>query len=271
MSKLALVSGAAGGLGKAMAVECAARGYDLYITDISALKLACLATGIKRQYGVDVHFRACDLTDPQDIAALWEDVERCGPLSLLVNVAGLDFEGAFMDVPAEKLNTIVRVNIEATISMTQHAVMRHVAGERMHIINVCSLAAYYPMPVKAVYAASKRFLLNFTLALREELRERNIIVTALCPAGMPTTQEAIESIASQGLAGAVTTYNTTTVAHRTLSRALSGRRVYVPGIFNSFLRFFSVILPPPVLAHFIYRRWCSTREKVEQSKLAVGH
>lgn len=263
MNKLALVSGAAGGLGKAMTTECAARGYDLYITDISAIKLACLATGIKRQYGVEVYYKACDLTDTEAIIALWEDVAHHGELSLLVNVAGLDFEGAFMDVDASKLNTIVRVNIEATITMTQEAVKRHVAGERMNIINVCSLAAYYPMPVKAVYAASKRFLLNFTLALREELKERNIIVTALCPAGMPTTQEAIDSIASQGLAGAITTYNTTTVAHRTISRALSGRRVYVPGIFNSVLRFFSVILPPPVLAHFIYKRWCVTRDKVE--------
>jgi uncharacterized protein len=268
MNRLALVSGATGGLGKAMALECAARGYDIFITDLSETRLASLAEGIRRQYGTNVHFKACELTEAESVKALWEDAEKKGPLFLLVNVAGLDYEGEFMDVEAEKLNHIVRVNIESMISMTSNAVSRHEAGREMHIINVCSLAAYYPMPVKAVYAASKRFILNLSLALSEELRRRKITVTALCPAGMPTTEECIESIRSQGLAGALTTCDSGAVAHQCVSRALAGKKVYVPGILNAALKGASALLPPSLLARFIYRRWRMTREKLQQVPIA---
>ncbi|MGE5494924.1 MAG: SDR family NAD(P)-dependent oxidoreductase [Burkholderiales bacterium] len=60
----ALVTGAAGGLGRAIACECARRGYSLYLTDISEAALVNIKEGITRRYGVDVHIKACDLTDP---------------------------------------------------------------------------------------------------------------------------------------------------------------------------------------------------------------
>ncbi len=69
------------------------------------------------------------------------------------------------------------------------------------IITVSSLAAFFPMPVKATYAASKRFLLDFSLALREELRAVGATVTVLCPAGLPTCERSIRGIEAQGWIG----------------------------------------------------------------------
>ena len=84
------------------------------------------------------------------------------------------------------------------------------------------------MPVKAMYAASKQFLLSFSMALREELKPYGVTVTALCPAGMPTTSECIKAIECQGFAGRITTKNVGYVAAKTIDHALKGHAVYIP-------------------------------------------
>lgn len=253
----ALVTGATGGLGKAFALECAARGYDLFLTDLNPAVLATLATGIQRQHPVAVDYAACDLADPEGIAALWSGIADRGLLfSLLINVAGLDYEGEFHTIDTARLNHIVRLNVESVIAMIQQTLAHRQPEVRLHIINVSSLAAFNPMPVKAVYAASKRFLLDLSLALDRELAGQGVRITALCPAGMPTNEICIRGIAAQGWAGRITTVNVGTVAHRCLSQAFAGRRVYIPGPLNQVVRLLSGMLPRRAVTGLIFRRWC---------------
>jgi len=260
MEKRALITGAAGGLGQAMALTCAERGYDLFLTDLDATRLERFKQGVERQYPVQVGFRACDLSDTAAVDALWSDIADQGlRFNLLVNVAGLDFEGPFMEIEAIRLNHIVRLNVESVISMIQAVVRHRIPDQRLHIINVSSLAAFNPMPVKAVYAASKRFLLDLSLALGQELARENVRILALCPAGMPTNAACIRGIEAQGLAGRVTTLNVSTVARRCVSRALAGRRIYVPGLVNQFVRVASVLMPRRVVTRLIHRRWVSAQ------------
>jgi uncharacterized protein len=262
VNRYTLISGATGGLGKAMALECAERGYNLYITDIYDEKLESISRGIRRQYDVNVYHKECDLADSFSIQTLWKDIAKKDVhFNMLINVAGLDYEGEFLQTDAELLNYIVKVNVESVITMTKNAIKYRVPGERMTIINVCSLAAYYPMPFKAVYSASKRFLLNLSLALNQELKGQNIYITALCPAGMPSNEEIISSINSQGIAGRITTVNVSTIAHSCIGKALSGKKVYIPGFVNIFLHFLSSLLPPSIQASYIHRRWSWSRKK----------
>ena len=120
------------------------------------------------------------------------------------------------------------------------------------------------MPVKAVYAASKRFLLDLSIALNQELKPSGVTVTALCPAGMPTRPDCIELIKAQGLMGQITTRNVGDVAARTVDLALKGRTVYIPGFVNQVLWFAGSMIPPKVLAALINRRW----QKAHESKPA---
>lgn len=259
MEKRALITGAVGGLGQAMALDCAARGYNLLLTDLDETRLATLAAGIQRQYAVQVDWAACDLSDPTAIQCLWIAISEKGLLfNLLINVAGLDYEGEFTKVEARLLNHIVRLNIESVISMTQQVLKHRLPDQQLQIINVSSLAAFNPMPVKAVYAASKRFLLDFSLALGRELSHENVRILALCPAGLPTNAECIRGIQAQGLAGRITTLNVTTVAHRCIGLALAGRSVYIPGLVNQAVRLMSGLLPRAAVTRLIYQRWCRT-------------
>jgi uncharacterized protein len=262
MKSYVCITGAAGGLGKAFAAECALRGWDLLLTDKAAHLLPPLAAGISRLYGVEARTYACDLTNSDERVQFWQHIEEQGiQFHMLINNAGVDFEGLFKERSIQELRTIVRLNIEATLEMTHSALSQRDPCRTLRIINVSSLASFYPMPVKAVYAASKRFLLDVSLALHQELRSDDVSVTALCPAGLPTTLSCITRIEAQGIMGQATTLNVGHVASRTIDRALKGHSLYVPGWLNQVMRFSGGMIPRPTLAGMIKKRWLKSNQE----------
>jgi uncharacterized protein len=256
MHSLYLITGATGGLGKAFAVECGSRGFDLLVTDLRDDRLALLAGGVGRSHGVEVRYHAADLTQSRSRQELFAWIKD-GDLKFrgLINVAGLDYEGMFLERDREEITGILRLNIESSLMMIHSVLAFRDHCTPFRIINVSSLGAYFCMPVKATYAASKRFLLDFSLALRNELREENVTVTVLCPAGLPTNQACIDGIEAQGLMGQLTTENIGKVAHETVEAALHGRAVVVPGLLNRLLLSLSGLVPAPSAAEIIGTRW----------------
>lgn len=262
MESYVFITGATGGLGKAFAVECANRGWNLFITDISETSLIRLADGLKTAYGIKVLYFPCDLTDAGSRARIFEKVSSEGIcLDGLINVAGLDFEGSFFDRTKEQIQTLIRLNVEANLEITHELLKLRNKDRTFRIINVASLAAFYAMPVKAMYSASKRFLLNFSLALREELRPMNCTVTVLCPAGMPTNERCIRSINAQGIAGKITTKNVGFVAACTIDASLKGKAVCIPGLMNKFVRLAGSIVPSLWVTQIIGARWKTAHMK----------
>jgi short-subunit dehydrogenase len=256
MRSRVLITGAAGGLGKAFSVDCARRGWDLFLTDIDGERLRRLGEAIARTYGVQVGWAPADLTDPGSCETLFEQI-LAAPyrFRVLINVAGLDHEGIFLDRSRDEMRTIVDLNIEGTLAVTHALLPRRDPGATFRIITVASLAAFFPMPVKATYAASKRFLVYFSLALREELKGLGATVTILCPAGLPTAASTIEAIEAQGFIGHITTKNIGYVASSTIDRALQGKSIYVPGTLNQTLRFLGRMLPARWISAFVGKRW----------------
>ncbi len=264
MGSLVFITGATGGLGKAMAVECASRGWDLFLTDLRSDRLAVLAAGLERSYGVRVHYGEADLTDPGSRSALFERLHADGlRFRGLINVAGTDHEGLFLERSPEQIIAILRLNIEATLIVTHALLARRDQAIPFRIVNVSSLAAFFSMPVKATYAASKRFILDFSLALRNELRDQNVTVTALCPAGLPTTDGCIAAIESQGLMGQLTTEDIGKVAHQTIEAALRGQAVVIPGFLNRVVRWLGGLVPATAVAELVGSRWRMAQQRRE--------
>jgi short-subunit dehydrogenase len=268
MNSMFLITGATGGLGKAFAAECASRGWDVFLTDLQEARLAMLAKGLADAYGVQVRWRAADLTNADSRDELFEEIRTQGwTFHGLINVAGLDHEGLFMERSQQEISAIVRLNIEATLIMTHTLLDFRDSTLPFRIIIVSSLAAFFSMPVKATYAASKRFLLDFSLALRNELRDRNVTVTALCPAGMPTTDVNISAIEAQGLMGQLTTADVGWVANETIDAALRGRAIVIPGFLNRALRWLGGLIPAVGVAELIGLRWRAAYRKRMQAGL----
>jgi short-subunit dehydrogenase len=256
-----LITGAAGGLGRAFAVECAKRGYNLYLTDINRAGLQLLERGLTAAYPIRVITRACDLTSSADVDALFEDVREYGiTFDMLLNVAGGDFEGGFSDRGADAVVKIVQLNVEATLRVTRKVLDHRTADSPLYIVFVSSLASFYPMPLKATYAASKTFLREFATALRQELQPFNVKVLSLCPGGLMTTPEALSGIAAQGFWGDVTTNPLERTTRRTIARVLKGRALYIPGLVNTIFRYAGSLVPKPLVARLLYARWQSAQK-----------
>ena len=257
-----LITGASGGLGRALALECADRGFDVFLTDINAESLERIKNGILRQYDVRVYTKPCDITKDSDVDSLINHAKEAGiKLDMLLNVAGIDHEGGFTTQGFDNIAEILRVNIEATLRMTYKALSIRRKTGRFYIVFVSSLASMYPMPLKATYAASKRFLFDFSLALGRELKGENVKVLALCPGGMPTNETCIAAIEAQGFWGTVTTNTLEKVANRTISRALRGRKVYFPGIINRLFSIAARVAPVSMVTELLHRRWHKAQEK----------
>ncbi len=262
MGSMIFITGATGGLGKAFAAECASRGWDLFLTDLREESLGLLAAGLERSYGVNVMTRAADLTEVSCRSSLYTELRsRNLRFRGLINVAGLDYEGLFFERSQTEISAIVRLNIEAALWVTHMLLEFRDRTATFRLINVSSLAAFFCMPVKATYAASKRFLLDFSLALRDELREQNVTVTVLCPAGLPTTPECIAAIEAQGLMGQLTTEDIGKVAHQTIEAALHGRALVIPGFLNRLVYWLGSLIPPVSLVELIGRRWREAHQK----------
>ncbi len=251
-----LITGAAGGFGRALAIECAKRGYSLILTDVNVKGLETIRDGLVRQYNASVLIQGCDLTNDDEVGNFMKTLTDLDiTVDMLLNVAGIDFEGGFLDREYGRISAIIRLNIDATLRMTHAVLSIRNPSRKLYIVFISSLASMYPMPLKATYAASKRFLLDFSMALRQELKEKNVRVMSVCPGGLPTTPDTISAIAAQGFWGSVTTNHLEKVANQTVTRALKGKGIYIPGTLNKGLNTVSKLFPNPFIARLLYSRW----------------
>ncbi|MGB2965266.1 MAG: SDR family NAD(P)-dependent oxidoreductase [Anaerolineales bacterium] len=256
MRSMMCITGATGGLGKAFAVECARRRWDLFLTDLKEEQLEILASALQRTYGIRVRYQESNLMDPDSRQELFREISNgFYRFHGLINVAGLDVEGIFRERSRDEIRGIIRLNVEGTLEVTHSLLAVMDPMQPFRIITVSSLAAFFPIPVKATYAASKRFLLDFSLALKDEVLAQGATVTVLCPAGLPTTTSTIEAIEAQGIIGQLTTQNIGRVARITVNQALSGRTIVVPGFLNQVMRWAGSLIPPRILSRMLGKRW----------------
>ncbi len=252
-----MITGASGGLGKAFCFACAKRGIDLFLTDRDADKLEKLKTCLNKLYDIRVETYVCDLSSEEERDRFYNYIQNGGyAFTGLLNIAGGDVEGAFDERDLKEMRANMQVNMLSVVeNMRMILSHREDPNEPFTIINVSSLAAFQPMPYKALYAASKRFMLQLSLALREELKDRSVSITTLCPAGMPTNKESVEGIRVQGFAGRITTRNVGDVAELTLKKALRKRAIVIPGGINRFVKTVSSAVSPIWVSRIVKKRW----------------
>jgi 3-oxoacyl-[acyl-carrier protein] reductase len=178
----ALVTGAASGIGRALALALAREGADLFLLDIDAAKLAATAREAE-SLGVAVVARPCDLAQPAEISAAVEALRASfgGRLHILVNNAGLVYYGRTDEMSLEQCRRILSVNLLAPIALVLAFIPLLMAQDEAHILNVGSIFGLTTFRKGAAYQASKFGLVGFSAALRAEYVRQGIGVTALCP------------------------------------------------------------------------------------------
>ena len=249
-----IITGALGGLGSTFAYEFASRGSNLVLID-QASEGKALENFLSERFQIKTRFFSCDLSDSMARSLLLQNLANEGTIfDGLVNVVGQEIEGKFLTRTRHEILYMVHLNIEAMVDLSLFALNLHDTAKKFLLINVASLAGFFPIPHKAVYAASKRFIIHFSLALREEIREFGN-VTVLCPGGLPTNPETMKKIFLQGFWGKMTAHDTHQVVKRTLIKAQRNVAIYTPGLPNKIMVGFSRLLPMSWVAGYLSKRW----------------
>lgn len=184
----ALVTGGSSGIGLELAKVFASEGFDVIIAARDKARLERAAQEI-RESGVspNVTTIAVDLTDPDGARNLYEQASRRGPIDILVNNAGAGVWGDFArETDLQEEMQIMALNIAAPVSLTKKFVKDMLSRGSGKILFTASIASLAPTPLLNVYSGTKAFLYHFAQALREELADTPIVVTALCPGATDT-------------------------------------------------------------------------------------
>ena len=220
----ALITGASAGIGAALAREFARRGFDLVITARHQQGLAALAAEF-RDVRVDVI--TVDLSEESGVETLTAAIAKLGvEIDILVNNVGIAHTGRFAAMTTTEINQLTMLNMTSMTRLTHHFLPTMMRRGYGRILNVASVAAFQPIPVMSLYAASKAFVLSLSEGLSEELHGTGVSVTALCPG---ITRTPIE-----GTPGgpAYLTSSPIEVAREGVAALLAREFVCIPGVAN---------------------------------------
>ncbi len=251
--KYAVITGASSGLGKEYVKK-----VFLSLKDID--KILIIARREERlkqlrdELGKKIEIFPADITDSNSVR-LYEEYLRKNnaDVKLLINNAGFGRLADFTDISTEDNAAMVRLNCEALTVMTSATLP--FMSENSNIINTCSIASFAPNARMAVYSSTKAYVLSLSRALRFELKDKKINVTAVCPGPMDTEFLPVANI-KKGTSKTFDTLprvNPEEMAEKSLKAALSGKAVYTNKAFYKFYRFIAKILPCSLVM-----KWCKT-------------
>lgn len=181
-----LITGASGGIGYELAKLFARDHHNLVLVARSADKLTQLATDLQT-HGITAKAIALDLAASPAPKFLFDQLQREGVvIDILINNAGFGVFGEFAQMPEEGISDQIDLNITALTELTRLFLPPMLQRHRGRIMNVASTAAFQPGPLMAVYYATKAYVLSFSEALANELRNSGVTVTCFCPGATHT-------------------------------------------------------------------------------------
>jgi len=191
--RVAFLTGAGRGMGKAMAERLSAEGSLLAVTDIDKDAAAAVAASL----GKNAHAVYIDVTDPGSVAAAVEEATAVfGPIDVLVNNVGWDRMAPFVDTDEELWDRLIAINLKGVLH-TCKAIVPHMSERRGgRIVNISSDAGRVGSTGEAVYSATKAGIIGFTKTLAREVAKHGITVNAVCPG--PTDTPLLEEMVGAG-------------------------------------------------------------------------
>jgi short-subunit dehydrogenase len=245
--RIAVVTGAGSGIGLAIARELVARRFSLLACSRDQRELDGLASEAGDRLLARV---GADLSTDEGVRALLDrvDVLDRAP-DLLVNCAGLGSWGEHLSIESSKVRAMLAVNVHALTTITSHVTRAMVARGSGRVLQVASTAAFQPVPMFAVYAATKHYVRAFSEALHDELDGTGVTVTVLYPGVTKTPFLDAARFPLDGAPGSVgwiarkALLEPEDVARKGVEGALQGERRVVVGALNQLQRALGIALP----------------------------
>jgi short-subunit dehydrogenase len=246
--KWALVTGASSGMGADFARQLAAKGYSLALTARRREAMEALAREIlSARPGTKIEIIDGDLASKDCVARILEATKSMDA-EILINNAGFGAYGPFESIPEEAEEIMIAVDVLALMRLTKAFAVRMKSRGRGFILETASIGAFQPCPLYGSYGAAKSFVLNYGLAVRQELKGSGVSLTVLCPG---VTRTGFFDAAKQGKLSKFqesSMADSATVVRGALAALFKGRAVYVPGAMNALNAFATRFVSRPLAA-----------------------
>lgn len=246
-SETVLVTGASSGIGLELARCFAADHCQLILVARNTNAMEQLAAELREKHRIQVQVLTADLARSDSSEKIFEELGRAGVVvDVLVNNAGFGLHGRFSELPLNRQWEMVQVNVVALMQLTGLFLPGMIQRRQGGILNVGSVAGFLPGPNMAVYYATKAFVMSFSEALREELRDTGVSVTDLCPGPTATnfSQVARRHRTRKVHYGKMSAAEVARIGH---AEFREGRVLSVPGFKNKIL----TIMPKLLSRHTV--------------------
>ena len=235
MNKTALITGASGGIGLEFARIHASKGDNVVLVARNKQKLVELKESFEKEFKIHAYPVEKDLSVPGAPDEVFKELQKQNiSVDYLINNAGFGDFGMFADTDWNKQEKMINLNITALTHLTRLFLPGMISRRQGKILNVASTAAFQPGPTMSVYFATKAYVLSFSEAVNNEVKEHGITVTALCPGSTESNFHAV-TMGDPGLVKERVLPSPKSVAEYGYSAMMKGKAVVIPGLKNRFM------------------------------------
>ena len=232
----ALITGASSGIGLELAKIHASKGGDLVLVARNKMKLDELKTELENQYKINVYNIGKDLSAINAAQEVYEETSKQNiQIDFLINNAGFGDFGMFAETDWNKELQMINLNITTLTQFTKLYLQDMVKRGNGKIMNLASTAAFQPGPLMSVYFATKSYVLNFSEAVDNEVRDKGITITVLCPGPTESGFQAAAALEESSLVKGKKLPSSEEVAIYGYESMLKGKTIAIHGFKNSFL------------------------------------
>lgn len=239
-----LITGASSGIGKSLAKALSEEGHDLILVARRKKKLETLA----KELGTNVKVINMDISSTYNCMELYNKVKK-EKIDVLINNAGFGLFGPFDETKIDKELDMIDLNIKTVHTLTKLFLKDFKKRDSGYILNVASIAGFFPGPLMSTYYATKSYILNLTLGINEELQKAcsNVYIGALCPGPVNTEFNEVAKVKFN-----LKSLSSDYVANYTIKKMFKNKTVIIPGFTTKLGYYLSKLLPLKFKAKCIY-------------------
>jgi short-subunit dehydrogenase len=242
-----LITGSSSGIGRALAIECAKKGMNILMVALPGTKLERLSEHIKKTYNVKSDYYFIDLTKENAPKKVYEWTRKNNyNINILINNAGSSCEGPFEKFSASFYYNLMQLNIVSLVLLSRLFLQELSKHQKSYILNLGSIASYFPMPYKAVYGSSKLFVYAFSRALEEELKATSVQVSIVCPGPVITNIHTVQSAKDKGKIARLLHIKPGYVAEYTIKKMLKGKIIIKTGFLSKVVYYAEKFIPQSI-------------------------